>query len=327
MTHPARRSPGTLTALTAAHLVVLVGAVVLAGLLMVDGLSDTTGGLLPGDGEVAVLAVGLLAASLGALAVGQVLSIRRLTTHSRAAAGGRLDESTLAAGVRRIGWPVALAFYPLVLGVAHLVLNPPPTTLLAALVAVVAASLLLDLGHAGWTCRRLPHTTGTRLLPPGSRSRIHTGQNVTAALHVGLAVAGAALLVATALAEIDRPAAPPLATVVQMAAAFTAVLVPLRLIPPVRRVSAAITTTDHGADVVDLSALDRAAHTFIRLRVLGSVAAALGAAALLAAPADPALAAARAMPLLLALGSAALQLGSLTSINLADTARPVHPRR
>lgn len=177
---------------------------------------------LPGDGVIVIVAVAPLAGALGALAFGQVLSIRRLRTHARAAATGRLDEPALAAGVRRIAWPVVLALYPLILGVLHLALNPPPTALLAALTAVMAASLLLDHLHAGWAYRRLFHTTGTRPLPPGSRSRIQAGQRVTAALYLDAALAGGLLLVATALTEIARPDPSPLATVVQLAAAAAA---------------------------------------------------------------------------------------------------------
>lgn len=318
-----------LSLLIAGHATVAVGAVLLAGLLMFDAVSDPTDPL-PGDGVIVIVAVAPLAGGLGALAFGQVLSIRRLRTHARAATTGRLDEPALAAGVRRIAWPVVLALYPLILGVLHLALNPPPAALLAALTAVMAASLLLDHLHAGWAYRRLFHTAGTRPLPPGSRSRIQAGQRVTAVLYLGAALAGALLLVATVLTEIARPDPSPLATVVQLAAAAAASLVPLLLVRPVLRVSAAITTTPHFpdlADLADLAVLDRAAQPFIKLTSLSALAAVLTAAALATAPADPVVAVGRALPLLLVLGSATLQLGSLTSINLADTAQPAPGRR
>jgi hypothetical protein len=323
---PGPPSTRVLGLLVAGHVVVLVGAVVVAALLMFDALADPTGSL-PGGGVIAVVAVVPLAGGIGALGIGQILSIRRLRTHARAAAAGRLDDAALAAGVRRIAWPVGLALYPIILGLLHLALNPPPAALLAALTAVIAASLLLDHLHAGWAYRRLFHTTGTRPLPPGSRSRIHAGQRVTAVLYLGAVLAGALLLVATALTEIARPDPAPFATVVQLAAAATTTLVPLLLVRPVLRVSAAITTTPYSPDLADLAVLDRAAQSFIKLTSLSVLAAVLTAAALATAPADPAVAVGRVLPLLLVLGAAALQLGSLTSINLADTAPPAPGRR
>jgi hypothetical protein len=306
-------STRSLAALAAGHAILLVAALLLAGLLLAvspDPATDRLRGMT-------VVSIILLSASLGALAFGQVLSVRRLVIHSRAVAAGRLDEPALAAGARRITLPVVLAFEPVILGQVPLVIAPLPPPLFAALVAVIAAALLLDLHHAAWIYLRLPRTTGIRPLPPGSWSRIRTGQSVVAAIHVGCAVAATIMLIATVSGEIDTSAPAP--AVVQISAAATTLLVSFLLIVPVRRVANAV-TTDHRIDITHLEALDRAARSFVRLRSLLAIAAALAVAAVLAAPADVTLAVGRAVPLLLVLGLTAGQVGSLTRINLADTA-------
>jgi hypothetical protein len=299
-------------ALVLGHVAVAVAVVALEVLLLVD---DAAGPIDPARDTSHHT---LFTFGLAAVLVGQVVSIRELLRHRREHLEGRghLEGRTLAAGMRRIALPTSFAFYPLLLGIPFLTLDPPPAPLLALLCALLPASLLLDHAHAGWTYRHLAgRAPGIQHLPAGNGTRLRRGRRRVAVLLALICAAALVLLVLTATQRVDTPGP---ARLVELLSSAGVAMVALLFIRPVLGVRQAVT-----GDVVHLATLDTAAAAMHRLGLAAALAAALVVAAVLNTADSPWLAAAPIIPLVLALGTAALQQGSNTCLNLGDT----QPRR
>ena len=190
--------------LVVGHLVVAAGALVLAVLMLGAGLAEPTPDELPGVRLTGPLPLVMLVAGLGALAVGQILSIRHLLDDVVPARRRGLDEAALRTGARRIGLPASIAVYPYLLGVTSLATNPPPTVLFALLCALCSASLLLDGSHAGWIHRHIDgRGPRTRTLTTGDGARVRTGQRTMAILFAVIAAAAALLLIGAAVRPLS----------------------------------------------------------------------------------------------------------------------------
>ncbi len=312
--HPSSRpSPAAVVSLILGHIGVGAGVVALEILLGIDGAAH----LGDPNHDTAHETLGGLA--LAAVLVGQLLSIRELLRHRHGHrhnhSPGHLEGRILAEGMRRLAWPISFAFYPILVGAPFFTLAPPPAPLLALFCALLPASLLLDHAHAGWTYRHLAgRGSGSQYLLTGHAARLRLGQHRTTTLLAVIAAVTLTLLAATAMTQ---PANTPIPTLLirLLSPAGVAVLA-LLLIRPVLGVRRALNN-----DAVHLPTLDTAAHTLRRLGVAGALAAVLVVAAVLATPEDPWLAPAPIIPLVLVLGTAAMQLGSTTCINLGDTER------
>jgi hypothetical protein len=285
------------------HAAVAAGAVVLAVLLALDPPVP------PVSPWLTTLAGAQTFVGLGALGTAQGLAIHRWVAHREA----------LAAGVRRLEWTMALALYPIVVGMGALLADPPPAPLLAVHCVLPPASLLLDLAYAGWAHRRLDGR-GPRalLLPPGDGYRLRRKLRGSAPLLIGLAVV--ALLCAVSGPSGGPPAIGALAA---LATAVPALL----LVGPVRRVRGAV----HG-DTVDLPELDSGLRAMRRIGPCGALGAALLATAVLVGSAGPALAVFLAVPLALTQGVLSAQVGLALRVRLGvplspAAGRPSSPRR
>jgi hypothetical protein len=302
-----------LTALVSGHIAIGVATIAAAVPVLRDGLDAAAH--TDGATEAALAGPPLLmiAVGLAGLVLAQVLSVRRVLGHRRAVLAGRPDveDAALAAGMRRIGWAVALPHYTILLGMYSIAVRPPSAPLLALLCVLPVASLLLDHAHAGLAYRR---TEGrgprTRLLPPGDGERVREKLRRAPTVLVGCAVVTVllALLCAARLGPQDGDRLS--ALLATLAAASTALLF-LLLVRPVRRLRDAVQHSE-----VHLPVLDTAAHALHRLGALGAVGAALVAAAVLTARVDPLLGAFPVVLLVPALGALTLHLASTTCIGL-----------
>jgi hypothetical protein len=313
MTPSARRPspprPTAIAPLVLGHIGVGAGVVALEVLMGIEDLAH----LGDRDHDAAREVLGGLA--LLAVLVGQVLSIRELLRHRHDQDHGHLDAPALCARMRRLAWPISFAFYPILMGVPFLTLAPPPAPLLALFCALPPASLLLDHAHAGWTYRHLAgRGSGSRYLRTGHAARLRQGQSRTAVLLAVLAAAAVILLAVTA--AVQPESTPVLTRLLRLLSPAGVAVLSLLLIRPVLGVRRALDN-----DAVHLPTLDAAARTLLRLGLAGTGAAALLVASVLAAPHDPWLGPAPVIPLVIVLGTAALQLGSATCINLGDTER------
>ncbi|MCO1657417.1 hypothetical protein [Pseudonocardia humida] len=315
-----RPSTAVLALLAVGHVAVAVATVVLA-VLLIGGPGAAEIVRPRGAGGVSTVLLGI---GLAALGLAQVLSVRRLLGQRRALAlvgrgpgrGGPDDAHVVA--MHRIGWPVALAHYPLVFGLLRVGFSPPPAPLLALLCLLPCASLLLDHAHAGWTYRQLDGP-GTRLLPPGEGERVR-GRLRRAPTTLAAVSAVAALIVVVQVVWWP-PGAGTLPALPAVLAAATAMSLFLLLVRPVRQVRDAV----HDGQVPS-AALDATARTMRRLGVVGGMGAVALGIAVLAGSAAPLLAAAPVLVLVPALSALTLHLSSATCLKLGDPGRSARAR-
>jgi hypothetical protein len=282
----------------------------LAVLLLLDDPGATA--LVPPRGAGALPAI-MLGVGLAALGLAQVLSIRRLLDHQHALARhgprpGGLDDALVAA-MFRIGWPVALAQYPLLLGMLHIGFSPPSTPLLALLCLLPLASLLLDHAHAGWTYRHLDdHAPAPS--HPATASDCASGCAARRPCWSRLPRRGAARgpaggVVATRRRAAAGPAGRPRHRERRGAA-------------PLARLHGGATARLHPHGQLHPAALDAIARPMRRLATLGALGAASLGIAVLTAPTAPLLAATPLLLLLPALSALTLHLASVTCIKLGN---------
>ena len=317
---PQHPSAWTLVLLVAGHVGVGVGVGVLA--VQMVAVITVPAGIEPSGGSRAFPPVATLVfgAGLSAFVIGQVLSIRRLVGHLRLRRDPHrrgLDESALVTGARRIEWPAALAFLPLVLGVNVLTTAPVPVPLLALFCALSGASLLLDQAHAGWIHRHLDSRAPTRALPDGSGARIRKGQRYMRTVLAGLATVVTLVVVVTVAIRPIDPGNAPLVALLPIAAPLSVVLLALLLIRPALRVRRAI-----DGDEVHLPTLDSAARGMRGLGLLAALGTALTVAAILVDPTAPLRAVALTVPLVFVLFILVMQEGLAARVHLGDTVPP-----
>lgn len=322
MTGPAVPSPRTLMLLCLGRGAVGLGAVA-AVLLLGDFYFETPHSREPG------LLEWMLLAGVLTLAAVQVIAIRTLVGHRGALVRGQLDATWTCAAVRTIVRTALLALVPLALGVNSLFHLPLPVPLLTLLGSLVVASLLLAHTHATWTYRHLPRWgPAVRALPAGAVSRVQTQQGALFLWFGVLTAAGLVLLAVTAVDVATKPSGTALpARLLGLLAAVAVVLVPLLLVRTMVVFGRAVGRTDAGA-AVHLPTLDAISRMLGRVALLAAVAAVLVvAAALTASGDDGVLTVGLLIPLVLALGMAAVQAASNTLIALADPQAVDRPRR
>jgi hypothetical protein len=311
-TQPAGPASRRLTLLLIGHLGVAAGAVVVV-VLLAQSTPTRPAEQLVSQRVLDGLGAGELFSGLAALGLAQVLSIRRLLAHRRALADDPwlgFHAPGFATGMERLEWTMALALYPIVIGLTGLVSTAPPAPLLALYFVLPCASPLLDQAHAGWAHRFLDgHGPRTLPLPPGG-ARLRRRQGGLPVLLIGLAGFAALLAAGCAAFVLDGGVAPPAGLFAAVAAGAAAVPA-LLLVGPARRVRDALR-----ADGVDLPGLDSAARAMRRIGPWGALGAALLAAAVLTGSAGPRLGLAIALPLTVALGNLSVQLSLVLRIRL-----------
>jgi hypothetical protein len=302
------RARRTLWALLLGHLAILAATVPIAALLVSHAVTDEAAVPFGGLMSVVMFTFGALA-----LAIGQILSVRRLHALARATTD-QIDVDQVARSLRRSGWSAGLALNAIILGTQFLATAPARPLLTAGFLLLLVASLLIDQAHAGWVHRRLNEHGAVgeyRLLPPGIGPRLRNGQPVAV---FGLAAFGgiaAMLLVATTVTESQG--ATGVMMLVQIVAAAAAIAVPLVQIPAVLLVRTAII-----GDFAHLPTLRRAGESFIRAGTAAALLTAFVIASTVATPAAPVVAVGRVVLLAFVLVVIAVQLASLSSIRIGD---------
>jgi hypothetical protein len=282
-------------------------------MLVSHATADEAGSPFGGPVIVAMFAVGALA-----LAVGQILSVRKLHALARAVTT-HIDIDQVARSLRRSGWSIVFNLYAIIFGLQFLLTAQTRPPLFALFLLLIIAPLLLEFSQAGWVHRRLnqpaeyPDSAAFRLLPPGIGPRIRNGQPLVVGVHALFGGMAAILLGATIVTETHSATAALPATIVQIVAAIAATAVPLLPIRAVLLVRAAIS-----GDMVHLATLRRAGASFIRAGTATVPLTALVIASIPATPAVPSIAVTRSGLLVYVLVAATLQFVSLSSIHIGD---------